>query len=85
MKYIVKKHEIGLLFKNQSFIKAVPSGTYRFGAWSGKQILSVDKRYKFAPDDMDIALFRNDEKITVRSSCSTSPFKPEPFGRDLCL
>lgn len=63
MKHIVKKHEIGLLFKNQSFVKAVPSGTYRFNNLSGNQIINVDMRYKFAPDDMDIALFKNDEML----------------------
>lgn len=63
MRKIVKKHEIGLLFKNQSFIKAVPSGTYRFSLWSSKDILNVDMRKKFAPLGTDISLFKNDELL----------------------
>lgn len=63
MKNIVKKHEIGLLLKDQSFIKAVPSGTYRFSSWSGREIICADMREKFAPKGMDIALFRDDELL----------------------
>lgn len=63
MKNIVKKHEIGLLFKDQSFIKAVSSGTYRFNAWSGRELICADMRLKFAPQGMGIALFKHDELL----------------------
>lgn len=63
MKNIVKKHEIGLLFKDQSFVKAVPSGTYWFSSWSGREIISADMRNKFTPKGMDIALFRGDKLL----------------------
>jgi len=63
MKHIVKKHEVGLLFKNGDFVKAVPAGTYRLWSVSKTQILTVDMRQKFSVKDMDISLFKDDSLL----------------------
>ncbi len=63
MKYVVKKHEMGLLFKNGSFVKAVKEGTYRYAALSHYTLINVDMRVKFAPKGMDINLFLEDRTL----------------------
>lgn len=63
MKFIVKKHELGLLFKNGSYIKAVQEGTYRYAKLSHYGLVSVDMRQKFPPKSMDISLFREDKAL----------------------
>lgn len=60
MKYIVNTHEVGLLFKNNSFIKALPPKTYSILPFSKKWILSVDMGAEFDPG-YELVLFLGDE------------------------
>ncbi|MDF2532813.1 MAG: hypothetical protein K0Q65_2394 [Clostridia bacterium] len=41
MKYIVNTQEVGLLFKSNSFVKALTAGTYRVMSFSNKCIMSI--------------------------------------------
>lgn len=70
MKYIVNTHEVGLLFKNNSFVKALPPKTYNIMPFSKKWILSVDMSGKFDPG-YELVLFLGDkflvEKLDVIS------------------
>lgn len=63
MKFIVKKHEIGLLFKNGSYVKAVKEGTYRYCALSRCGMVCADMRQKFPSKGMDLTLFRHDAAL----------------------
>ena len=60
MKYIVNTHEVGLLFKNDSFIKALPPKTYNVMPFTKERILSVDMSGKFEPQ-YELALFLDDK------------------------
>lgn len=68
MKYVVNTYEVGLLFKNNSFIKALAPKTYITMPFSKKWILSVDMADKFDPG-YELALFLEDrilaEKLDV--------------------
>ncbi|MTI56528.1 slipin family protein [Geosporobacter ferrireducens] len=60
MKYIVNTHEVGLLFENNSFIKALPSKTYYMMPFTKKWILSVDMAGKFEVGH-ELSLFLDDD------------------------
>jgi regulator of protease activity HflC (stomatin/prohibitin superfamily) len=63
VKYVVNAYEIGLLFKDKSFIKVLHSGTYRFMPFSKKWVLPVDMTGKFEPG-YDLSLFLEDNELT---------------------
>jgi len=63
MKIFVKKHEIGLLFKKGSFLKAVQAGTYRFWRFSRYKVIAADMRKKFAVADVDYAMIKDDQML----------------------
>ena len=63
MKYVVKKHEIGLLFKNGSYLRALTAGTYRYSRLLHYSVVNVDMREKFAFKNMDISMFRGDAAL----------------------
>lgn len=63
MKYIVNKHEIGLLLKNDSYVKMLPSGSYWYRPFSRFHVISADMRYQFPPPGLDLALFTGDRKL----------------------
>ena len=65
MKYIVNTHEVGLLFRNNSFIKALPPKTYRIMPFTRKWILSVDMSGKFEPE-YELALYLEDRFLADR-------------------
>lgn len=68
MKYIVNTHEVGLLFKNNSFIKALPPKNYYVMPFTNKWILPVDMTGKFDAG-YDLSLLLSDrflkEKLDV--------------------
>lgn len=61
-KYIVNTHEVGLLFENNSFIKALPPKTYRTLPFTNKWILAVDMIDRFEPG-YDLSLFLQDKTL----------------------
>ena len=63
MKFIVKTHEIGLLFRHGSYIKAVSAGKHRYSALLHYSLVNVDMREKFAFKGMDISMFRHDAAL----------------------
>lgn len=64
MKYIVNNYQAGLLFKNESFVRFVPEGSYRFWKFSKKSIRIVDKRKKLEDYNLDATLLSGDQKLT---------------------
>ena len=62
MKYIVNTHEVGLLFKNNSFIKALSPKTYHTMPLTNRWILSVDMTGKFEPP-YELSLFIQDKAL----------------------
>lgn len=68
MKYVVNTYEMGLMFKNKSFIKALEPGTYTTMPFSKRWILSVNMAEKFNPG-YELSLFLEDvllaEKLDI--------------------
>jgi regulator of protease activity HflC (stomatin/prohibitin superfamily) len=62
MKYIVNTHEVGLLFKNNSFVKSLPAKTYRTMPLTNNWILSVAMTDKFEPP-YELSLFLKDKAL----------------------
>lgn len=62
MKYVVNTHEVGLLFKNNSFIQALPPKTYYMLPFSKRWILPVDMSGKFDPA-YELNLFLKDPML----------------------
>jgi hypothetical protein len=65
MKYVVNTYEIGLLFENNSFIKALPSKTYRIMPFSKKWILPINMGGKFETG-YDLALLLGDKMLSEK-------------------
>lgn len=65
MKYIVNTHEIGLLFKNNSFIKALEPKTYYIMPFTNQWILSVDMTEKFDPG-YELSLLLTDKMLSEK-------------------
>ncbi len=63
MKFVVKKHEIGLLFKNGSYVRTMGEGVYRYLKAAHYGLVSMDMRQKFPSKSMDISLFRGDAAL----------------------
>ena len=63
MKYIVKKHEIGLLFKNGSYVKTLKEGVYRYSKLTHRHVVSADLRQKFPPSGLELSLFKEDNAL----------------------
>lgn len=65
MKYVVNTYEVGLLFKNKSFIKALDPKTYTIMPFSKKWILPVNMAEKFSPG-YELSLFLEDKVLSEK-------------------
>lgn len=65
MKYVVNTYEVGLLFENNSFIKALEPGTYRFLPFSKKRVMPVNMADKFDPG-YELSLFLKDGMLSQK-------------------
>lgn len=63
MKYIVKKHEVGLLYKNGEFIKALPAGKYSYSNYLKYKVILCDMRESLSSKGIDLALVKHDELL----------------------
>ncbi len=63
MKFVVKKHEVGLLYRNGSYVKAVTEGIHRYYGLARYGMLRVDMRGKFPSGSADMALYRHDAAL----------------------
>ena len=63
MKYIVKKHEVGLLYKNGEFVKAIPAGKYSYSNYLKYKVILCDMRESLSAKGIDLKLVGHDELL----------------------
>ena len=65
MKYIVNTHQVGLLFRDNSFIKALPPRTYHTLPFTKQWILPIDMTGECNPG-YDLSLLMKDDYLAAR-------------------
>lgn len=65
MRYVVNTYEMGLLFKNNSFVKALEPGIYKTMPFSKRWVLSVNMAEKFDPG-YEFSLFLKDRLLAEK-------------------
>lgn len=63
MKYVVQKHEIGLLFKKGVYVKTLTTGIYKYSSMFNCSVKILDKRERFENSGLDIRLFKDDKNL----------------------